>query len=143
MRWKPECFRNSRLDGCASAWTAPRIWIAASDTAWWKPPSRWWLRRSTGIWRHDVLTRWEAAELRVKSIAARIPNWRAAAERLRALVRASTLDWWGDRLRVTISVGGATAEPGDTHRIAGSAGAAKSSKAAGPAGGDRARRGSY
>ena len=35
-------------------------------------------------------------------------------QRLRLLVRASALDWWGDRLGVTVSVGGATAEPGDS-----------------------------
>jgi diguanylate cyclase (GGDEF)-like protein len=62
----------------------------------------------------DVLTRWESAEFRVEVNGCSRSELAAAAERLRLLVSASTLDWWGDRLRVTVSVGGATAEPGDT-----------------------------
>src|ERR1700722_6423326 len=62
----------------------------------------------------DVLTRWEPAEFRVEISGCSRSGLAAAAERLRLLVRASTLEWWGDRLRVTVSVGGATAEPGDT-----------------------------
>lgn len=62
----------------------------------------------------DVLTRWETAEFRVEVNGCSRSELAAAAERLRLLVRASTVEWWGDRLRVTVSVGGATAEPGDT-----------------------------
>ena len=62
----------------------------------------------------DVLARWEAAEFRVEVSRCSHSELAAAAERLRLLVRASTLDWWGDRLGVTVSIGGATAEPGDT-----------------------------
>lgn len=63
---------------------------------------------------HDVLTRWEGAELRVQINRCSHSELGAAAERLCLLVRASTLDWWGDRRHVTVSVGGATAEQGDT-----------------------------
>lgn len=62
----------------------------------------------------DVLTRWESAEFRVEVSRCSRSELAAAAERLRLLVRASTLEWWGDRLAVTVSVGGATAEPGET-----------------------------
>jgi diguanylate cyclase (GGDEF)-like protein len=62
----------------------------------------------------DVLTRWEPVEFRVEVSRCSRSELAAAAERLRLLVSASTLEWWGDRLRVTVSVGGATAEPGDT-----------------------------
>jgi diguanylate cyclase (GGDEF)-like protein len=62
----------------------------------------------------DFLTRWEPAEFRVEVSRCSRSELAAAAERLRLLVRASTLEWWGDRLQVTVSVGGATAEPGDT-----------------------------
>lgn len=62
----------------------------------------------------DVLTRWETAEFRVEVARCSRSELAAAAERLRLLVRASTLEWWGDRRHVTVSVGGATAEPGDT-----------------------------
>lgn len=63
---------------------------------------------------HDVLTRWDGPELRVQINRCSHSELGAAAERLCLLVRASTLDWWGDRRHVTISVGGATAEQGDT-----------------------------
>ena len=62
----------------------------------------------------DVLTRWELAEFRVEVSRCSRSELASVAERLRLLVRASTLEWWGDRLSVTVSVGGATAEPGDT-----------------------------
>jgi diguanylate cyclase (GGDEF)-like protein/PAS domain S-box-containing protein len=62
----------------------------------------------------DVLTRWEPAEFRVEISRCSRSELASTAERLRLLVSASTLEWWGDRLRVTVSVGGATAEPGDT-----------------------------
>ena len=61
----------------------------------------------------DVLTRWEQAEFRVEVSRCSRAELAAVAERLRLLVSVSTLDWWGDRLGVTVSVGGATAEPGD------------------------------
>lgn len=61
----------------------------------------------------DVLTRWDAAEFRVEVSRCSRSELASAAERLRLLVRASALEWWGDRLSVTISVGGATAQPGD------------------------------
>lgn len=62
----------------------------------------------------DVLTRWEPAEFRVEVNGCSRSELAVAAERLRLLVSASTLEWWGDPLRVTVSVAGATAEPGDT-----------------------------
>jgi diguanylate cyclase (GGDEF)-like protein len=62
----------------------------------------------------DVLTRWEPSEFRVEVQGCSRSELAATAERMRLLVSASALEWWGDRLRVTVSVGGATAEPGDT-----------------------------
>ena len=62
----------------------------------------------------DVLTRWEAAEFRIEVNRCTRSELVSTAERLRLLVRASALEWWGDRLQISVSVGGATAEPGDT-----------------------------
>jgi len=62
----------------------------------------------------DVLTRWDTTEFRAEVSRCSRSELAATAERLRLLVRASTLEWWGDRLGVTVSIGGATAEPGDT-----------------------------
>ena len=63
---------------------------------------------------HDVLTRWDQSELRVLINRCSHSELAAAAERLCLFVRASTLEWWGDRLHVTVSMGGAASEPGDT-----------------------------
>jgi PAS domain S-box-containing protein/diguanylate cyclase (GGDEF)-like protein len=62
----------------------------------------------------DVLTRWSRTEFRVEVHYSTRLELADMAEKLVALVRVSTLDWWGDRVRVSISAGGATAEPGDT-----------------------------
>jgi diguanylate cyclase (GGDEF)-like protein len=62
----------------------------------------------------DVLTRWESTEFRAEVTRCSRSELAATAERLRLLVSCSTLEWWGDRLGVTVSIGGATAEPGDS-----------------------------
>ncbi len=62
----------------------------------------------------DVLTRWTKAEFRVEVPYSSRVELADVAEKLVALVRASTLEWWGDRLRVTVSIGGATAQHGDS-----------------------------
>ncbi len=62
----------------------------------------------------DVVSRWEADEFRVVVHGCSRAELAAAAERLRLLVSTSTLEWWGDPLRVTVSIGGAPAERGDT-----------------------------
>lgn len=66
-----------------------------------------------GLGPLDVLTHWDE-EFRVEVSRCSRSELAATAERLRLLVRASTLEWWGDRLGVTVSLGGATAEPGDS-----------------------------
>lgn len=62
----------------------------------------------------DIVTRWEALEFRVLVRRCTRLDLAAVAERLRMLVGASTLEWWGDRLRVTVSIGAASVECGDT-----------------------------
>jgi len=62
----------------------------------------------------DVLTRWTKVEFRVEVPYSSRVELADVAEKLVALVRASTLEWWGDRLRVTVSIGGATAQHGDS-----------------------------
>jgi diguanylate cyclase (GGDEF)-like protein/PAS domain S-box-containing protein len=62
----------------------------------------------------DALTRWTKAEFRVEVHYSSRVKLADLAEKLVALVRASTLDWWGDRLRVTISIGGGMAAHGDS-----------------------------
>jgi PAS domain S-box-containing protein/diguanylate cyclase (GGDEF)-like protein len=62
----------------------------------------------------DVLTRWTRTEFRVEVHYSSRLELAGAAEKLVALVRASALDWWGDRVHAAISIGGATAEHGDS-----------------------------
>jgi PAS domain S-box-containing protein len=62
----------------------------------------------------DVLTRWTRTEFRIEVHYSSRVELAEVAEKLVVLVRASALDWWGDRRRATVSVAGATAEPGET-----------------------------
>ena len=62
----------------------------------------------------DVLTRWGKTEFRVEVHYSSRLELADVAAKLVALVRVSTLDWWGDRVRISISIGGAVAEPGET-----------------------------
>jgi PAS domain S-box-containing protein/diguanylate cyclase (GGDEF)-like protein len=61
----------------------------------------------------DILTRWAKTEFRVEVHFSSRLELADLAARLVSLVRVSTLEWWGDRVRVSISVGGALAEHGD------------------------------
>jgi GGDEF domain-containing protein len=62
----------------------------------------------------DVLTRSAKTEFRVEVYYSSRLELADIAAKLVSLVRVSTLDWWGDRVRVSISVGGALAEHRDT-----------------------------
>jgi len=62
----------------------------------------------------DVLTRWTKAEFRVEVHYSSRVELADLAEKLVVLVRASALEWWGDRLRISVSIAGATAEHGDS-----------------------------
>ena len=62
----------------------------------------------------DVLTRWANTEFRVEVHYSSRLELADLAEKLVVLVRASALDWWGDRLRVCVSIAGAAAEHGDS-----------------------------
>jgi diguanylate cyclase (GGDEF)-like protein/PAS domain S-box-containing protein len=62
----------------------------------------------------DILTRWAKAEFRVEVHYSSRLELAETAEKLVTLVRVSALEWWGDRLRLSVSIGGGTAEHGDT-----------------------------
>jgi len=62
----------------------------------------------------DVLTRWTRTEFRVEVHYSSRVELADLAEKLVTLVRLSTLEWWGDRLRVTVSIAGAAGEYGDS-----------------------------
>jgi diguanylate cyclase (GGDEF)-like protein/PAS domain S-box-containing protein len=60
----------------------------------------------------DSLTRWGRAEFRIEVHSSWGQGLGELTEKLRELARASNLEWWGDPVRVTVSIGGAMAEPG-------------------------------
>ena len=62
----------------------------------------------------DVLSRWTRAEFRIQVHYSSRVELADLAEKLVVLVRSSALEWWGDRLRLSASIAGATAEHGDT-----------------------------
>jgi len=62
----------------------------------------------------DVLTRWDRTEFRVEASLRSHVVLAEVAERLRTLVSASGLEWWGDRMQVSVSVGGVMAGIDDT-----------------------------
>jgi PAS domain S-box-containing protein/diguanylate cyclase (GGDEF)-like protein len=62
----------------------------------------------------DFLARWGPTSFRA-ALGNRSPeHLLSAARRLAAALNASELEWWGDPVRLTVSVGGACAHHGDT-----------------------------
>ena len=61
----------------------------------------------------DVLTRWALTEFRIEVNHCSRLELADLAEKLLTLVRASSLEWWGDRLRVGISMAAVNAEHGE------------------------------
>jgi PAS domain S-box-containing protein/diguanylate cyclase (GGDEF)-like protein len=62
----------------------------------------------------DLVTHWERGEFRIEIHSCWREGPAALAERLVDLVRSSNLEWWGDPVRVSISIGGGTSLPADT-----------------------------
>ncbi len=62
----------------------------------------------------DVLMRWDRTEFRVVVHAANRTTLEDLAQSLKALVRCSAVDWWGETRQVTISIAAIMAEPGES-----------------------------
>jgi diguanylate cyclase (GGDEF)-like protein/PAS domain S-box-containing protein len=62
----------------------------------------------------DFLGRWQSNQFLAILTECSGNEIARASERLRRMVNASKIAWWGDRLPVTISVGGTVVKPGDT-----------------------------
>jgi diguanylate cyclase (GGDEF)-like protein len=62
----------------------------------------------------DSVTYWERGQFRIEVHSCWREGPGALAEKLIALVRTSNLEWWGDPVRVTISIGGGMSAVGDT-----------------------------
>jgi len=62
----------------------------------------------------DFLGRWQENQFLAIMAECSGAEISSASERLRRMVGASQISWWGDRLPVTISLGGTAAKPNDT-----------------------------
>jgi diguanylate cyclase (GGDEF)-like protein len=62
----------------------------------------------------DSVTRWGRAEFRIEVHSCWGQGLGDLIGKLLVLARASNLEWWGDPVRVTVSIGGVMAEPEDS-----------------------------
>lgn len=62
----------------------------------------------------DSITRWDRTEFRIEVHSSGGPGLGDLTLKLLALARASNLEWWGDPVRVAVSIGGVMAGPGDS-----------------------------
>jgi PAS domain S-box-containing protein len=62
----------------------------------------------------DWLTHWGRGEFRIEARGYSLIELEELGRTLKALVRKSTLEWWGDPVRLRVSVGSRMAERGDT-----------------------------
>jgi PAS domain S-box-containing protein/diguanylate cyclase (GGDEF)-like protein len=62
----------------------------------------------------DLVGRWRAERFIALLICPAAEGLRSCANRLKRLVSLTAVPWWGDRLSVTASMGGAMVRPGDT-----------------------------
>jgi diguanylate cyclase (GGDEF)-like protein/PAS domain S-box-containing protein len=69
---------------------------------------------SCNLGTQDSAIRWDRAEFRIEVHSCWGVGMGELTGKLLALMRASKLEWWGDRVRVTVSIGGVMAEPGDS-----------------------------
>jgi PAS domain S-box-containing protein/diguanylate cyclase (GGDEF)-like protein len=62
----------------------------------------------------DSLTRWDRTEFRIEVHSCWGQGLDELTEKLRVLARTSNLEWWGDPVRMTVSIGGVMAEAGNS-----------------------------
>ncbi len=62
----------------------------------------------------DAVTRWGQTEFRIEVHSCGGQGLGELVGKLQVLARASNLEWWGDPVRVTVSMGSVMAEPGDS-----------------------------
>jgi PAS domain S-box-containing protein len=62
----------------------------------------------------DIAGHWEDDSVLAIMEAAAVDNLRIAAERIRALIAASRIRWWGEEVQVTVTIGCTLFQAGDT-----------------------------
>jgi len=66
------------------------------------------------LWRSDFVSRWSEDQFLVILNGCREKVLRSVRERIRHILANDSIEWWGDRRSLPISIGQATAQPGDT-----------------------------
>jgi diguanylate cyclase (GGDEF)-like protein/PAS domain S-box-containing protein len=69
---------------------------------------------ASGTRPEDLVGNWREDRFAVLVACPTADGLRSCAERLKRLVSLAAVPWWGDRLSVTVSMGGTMARPGDT-----------------------------
>jgi diguanylate cyclase (GGDEF)-like protein/PAS domain S-box-containing protein len=69
---------------------------------------------STGTRPDDLVGRWREDRFAALVACPAADGLLSCAERLKRLVSLASVPWWGDRLSVTVSMGGTMVRPGDT-----------------------------
>jgi PAS domain S-box-containing protein/diguanylate cyclase (GGDEF)-like protein len=65
----------------------------------------------------DISGRWEEDSILAIMEASAIGNLTIAAERIRALISASSFRWWGELVQITVTIGCAMFQTGDTETL--------------------------
>ena len=66
------------------------------------------------LWKTDFVGRWRDDQFLVIVNGCTEEALRSVAERIRRMLASNGVEWWGERRSLPVSVGRATAEPGDT-----------------------------
>ena len=69
---------------------------------------------ASDLWRTDIVSRWADDEFLVILNGCREDSLPVVRERLRRMLANDSIEWWGERRSLPISVGEATAHAGDT-----------------------------
>lgn len=68
----------------------------------------------SALWKTDVVGRWSDDQFLVILNGLRNESLHAVRERVRRMLANDSIEWWGERRTLPVSIGQAVAEPGDT-----------------------------
>jgi diguanylate cyclase len=66
------------------------------------------------LWRTDFVGRWSDDQFMVILNGCRDEALHSVRERVRRMLASDAIEWWGERRSLPVSIGEATAQPGDS-----------------------------
>lgn len=69
------------------------------------------------LWQTDFVGRWSDDQFLVILNGCQVDALRSVCERLRSMLSNDSVEWWGERRSLPVSVGQATPQPGDTSAL--------------------------